>query len=102
MSKYVIIKKYHKPFKLGKDREVTYTLFFHTKTKLKDNEPYWSLNTSRNAQRVYAVTKKQLPRLLKLAQNQTRTNARGVIKKTSSDGKIFVLKLNSPKLLEIV
>ena len=102
MSKYVIIKKYDKPFYLGSDKEQSYyALYYHTRTKLLDNEPYWSMDTSRCKQEMYAVTKEQLPALLKQAQNQTRISRKTIIK-TSSDGKVFVLKLNSKKLAYIL
>ncbi len=100
MSKYIIIKKYHKPIELGLNRVANYCLYFHTNTKYVNNEPYWSLDTSRSKQEKYAVTKEELPALLKQSQNMIRLS-RKVIKKDSSDGKVFVLKLNSPKLTEI-
>lgn len=101
MKKYVILKKYHKPYELSATRKQHYALYFHTKTKLENNEAYWSLDTSRRKQEKYAVTKEQLPALLQQAQNQIRLS-RKVIKKSASDGKVFVLKINSPKLLSIL
>jgi len=102
MSKYVIIKKYDKPFYLGSDKEEShYALYYHTRTKLLNNEPYWSMDTNRYKQVMYAVTKEQVPALLKQAQNLIR-HSRNTIKKASSNGKVFVLKLNSKKLAYIL
>lgn len=92
MSKYVIIGIYPPDIY---DKKESYTIFFHTKTKYKDNEPYFSGNISRQSVSYYAVEKEQVPNLLKIAQNQLfRTNAKKNVKRIN----IFVLKTNSPKL----
>lgn len=99
MSKYVILKKSFKPTYMGRGRYLSYTVFCHTTTKMKDNEPYWSLDLSKAKQ--YAVNKSQIDDLLKMAQNQV-FNYDKVPYKATKDGYIFILKLNSPKLAYIM
>ena len=92
MSKYIIVGVYP-PDRY--DHKETYTIFFHTKTKYRENEPYFSTNVSRKTVDYYAVEKDQIANLLKIAQNQVY---RPDVKKNVKRMHIFVLKTNSPKL----
>lgn len=99
MSKYIILKKSFKRTIMSKTRSLSYTVYCHTNTKYKDNEPYWSLDL--NMATFYAVDKDRIGSLLKEAQNLI-LDRKFVPKKSTKDGKIFVLKLNSPKFKAII
>lgn len=96
MSKYVILRlnKRLNPYSTYKEQPF-YELFCHTSTKYINNEPYFSASLDRHVTNKHAVDKKDLPTILKLAQNHIPSY--GKIK-NSKQGKIFVLKTNSPKL----
>ena len=99
MSKYVIILEKNKPIYLGNGRTQKHCLFFHTNTKHEDNKPYWSLSFLKHYIKKYSIEKEMIPCLLKLAQNH-KYNFND--KRTGKIGKIFVLKINSPKLKSII
>ena len=96
MSKYVILIKFNKtsPFlhNLGQDY---FCMYFHTRTKLKDNEPYWSADLTQGD--FYSISKEDLPAKLKQAQNTLQSRGKQPIR-AGKRGKIFVLKLGSSKL----
>jgi hypothetical protein len=99
MSKYVVMRLNYKPNPYtGKSHLPFYELFNHTSTKYSNNEPYFSANISRKHCEFHSVEKKDIDRILKLAQN----NISHGFKKDSKKGTIFVLKLNSPSLKHIV
>ncbi len=102
MSKYVIIQKsYSKnPYSNKQDKDF-YTLWNHTVTKYKDNEPYFSASLNMRHCMAYSIHKKDIAKMLKQAQNHiSKYNKQH--KKESKRGHIFVLKLNSPKLKDII
>ena len=99
MSKYVVMRLNYDPNPYsGKSHLPFYELFNHTSTKYQDNEPYFSANISRGHCVFYSIEKKDIDRILKLAQN----NISHGFKKDSKKGTIFVLKLNSPSLKHII
>ena len=99
MSKYVVMRLNYKPNPYtGKSHLPFYELFNHTSTKYKNNEHYFSANIGENECKFYSVEKKDIDRILKLAQN----NISHGFKKDSKKGTIFVLKLNSPSLKHII
>lgn len=102
MSKYVIVKKSNNsnPYS-GKEDKDFYTLWFHTKTKYENNEPYMSADLSEQSCKFYAIEKKDVPSMLRQAQRHINKYRKQPIKQTKS-GHIFVLKLNSPKLKDII
>lgn len=102
MSKYVIIKKsFSKNPYSGKGHLDFYTLWFHTVTKYENNEPYFSANLDMRHCMAYAIHKKDIAKMLKQAQNDTK-NYNKQPNKESKRGHIFVLKLNSQKLKDII
>ena len=99
MSKYVVMRLNYKPNPYtGKSHLPFYELFNHTSTKYSNNAPYFSANISRKHCEFYSIEKQYVKILLKHAQN----NISSGFKKDSKKGKIFVLKLNSPKLKHII
>lgn len=99
MSKYVVMRLNYDPNPYsGKSHLPLYELFNHTSTKYSDNAPYFSADISRKHCEFYSVEKKDINRILKLAQN----NISHGFKKDSKKGTIFVLKLNSPSLKHII
>ena len=99
MSKYVVMRLNYNPNPYsGKSHLPLYELFNHTSTKYQDNAHYFSANISRKHCEFYSVEKKDINRILKLAQN----NISHGFKKDSKKGTIFVLKLNSPSLKHII
>lgn len=102
MSKYVIIKKYYgkNPYS-GKQDKDFYTLWTHTVTKYKDDEPYFSASLNMRHCIAYSIHKKDIAKMLKQAQNHKNTYKKQP-KKESKKGHIFILKLNSPKLKDII
>lgn len=96
MSKYVILRLDKKPSPYSTDKgKPFYQIFCHTDTKYDNNEPYFSASLYKYQIKKYAVDKADLPKLLKLAQNYIPSYSKI---KESKQGKIFVLKTNSPKL----
>lgn len=102
MSKYVIIKKsFGKNPYSGKKHLDFYTLWFHEVTKYENNEPYFSAALNMGHCMAYSIHKKDIAKILKQAQNHiSKYNKQH--KKESKQGHIFVLKLNSPKLKDII
>ena len=102
MSKYVIIKKsYDKNPYSGRGNLDFYCLWMHTTTNYQNNEPYFSTSLSMKYCEKYAIEKKDIQSMLKQAQNYiSKYNKQH--KKESKQGHIFVLKLNSPKLKDII
>ena len=99
MRKYVVMRLNYKPNPYtGKSHLPFYELFNHTSTKYSDNSPYFSAIFSRKHCEFYSIEKKDINRILKLAQN----NISDGFKKDSKKGTIFVLKLNSPSLKHII
>ena len=99
MSKYVVMRLNYDPNPYsGKSHLPLYELFNHTSTKYPNNAHYFSANISRKHCEFYSVEKKDINRILKLAQN----NISHGFKKDSKKGTIFVLKLNSPSLKHII
>ena len=100
MSKYVVMRLNYKPNPYtDKSHLPFYELFNHTSTKYSDNAPYFSsANILRKHCEFYSIEKKDINRILKLAQN----NISHGFKKDSKKGTIFVLKLNSPSLKHII
>ena len=96
MSRYVILRLNNEtnPY-AGKDGQPFYELFTHWNSKFGEDHPYFSANLSKNAVFAQSVTKKELPAFLKQAQNFICPFNKT---KYSKKGKIFVLKMNSPKL----
>jgi len=84
---------------MGGNRHLYYSMYYHTNTKLVDNEPYWSLNLLQGER--FSISKEDLPSKLKEAQNLLSSSKKQPIR-TGKKAKIFVLKLNSPKLKEII
>ena len=102
MSKYVIIQKsYDKNPYSGKEDKDFYCLWSHTVTKYQNNEPYFSANLNMKRCIAYAIEKKDIANMLKQAQNFKSKNNKQQ-KKESTQGHIFILKLNSPKLKDII
>ena len=99
MSKYIVMRLNYKqnPY-TGKSHLPFYELFNHTSTKYSNNEHYFSANISRKHCEFYSIEKKDINKILKLAQN----NISHGFKKDSKKGKIFVLKLNSLSLKHII
>lgn len=99
MSKYVVMRLNYDPNPYsGKSHLPLYELFNHTSTKYLNNAPYFSANISRKHCEFYSIEKKDINRILKLAQN----NISHGFKKDSKKGTIFVLKLNSQTLKHII
>ena len=98
MSRYVILSKYAEPLHLGGDRYSYYSMYYHTYTKYEDNKPYWSMYINQ-AER-FSISKEDLPAKLKEAQMELVHRRKQQTRKSKRD-KVFVLKLNSPKLKEI-
>ena len=99
MSKYVVMRLNYDPNPYsGKSHLPLYELFNHTSTKYLNNAPYFSVNISRKHCEFYSIEKKDINRILKLAQN----NISHGFKKDSKKGTIFVLKLNSQSLKHII
>ena len=99
MSKYVVMRLNYKPNPYTvKSYLPFYELFNHTSTKFSNNAPYFSAIFLREHCEFYSIEKKDINRILKLAQN----NISHGFKKDSKKGTIFVLKLNSPSLKHII
>lgn len=99
MSKYVVMRLNYDPNPYsGKSHLPFYELFNHTSTKYSNNAHYFYANISRKHCEFYSIEKKDINRILKLAQN----NISHGFKKDSKKGTIFVLKLNSPSLKHII
>lgn len=94
MSKYVIIAKSKQD-----DGKGHYCILFHTRTKLRFNAPYLSLNLTKETATYYAVDKTDVPHYLRLAQ-QIRSERYNTPMSKRYD--IFVIKFNSPKLQQFI
>lgn len=100
MSKYVILRLNNKtnPYTSYKGKP-SYGLFFHTNTKYANNEPYFSTSLNKKTINKYSINKEEIPSMLKLAQNHVPSYGK---RKEVKRGKIFILKVNSPKLETII
>ena len=100
MSKYVVLRVSENNPYLGKMHLKLYELLLHTNTKFPNNEPYFSSIVNSKSCLSHSVEKNQIAQLLKLGQNHI--SSFGHKKYSKKKGKIFVLKLNSQKLKEII
>ena len=94
MSKYIILALPNSEEKEFYTNNTVALTFFHTNTKYPNNEPYFSSLFNEYVIEKYAVSKEDLPRILKLAQGKSYACKR----RNTKNYKIIVLKLNSLKL----
>jgi hypothetical protein len=73
MSKYVIIQKsYNKnPYSNKPDKDF-YTLWTHTVTKYKDDEPYFSASLNMRHCIAYSIKKENIAKMLKMFYNNKK------------------------------
>ena len=82
----------------NKGKKFHYLMYFHTHTKLKDNEPYWSGDLSQSER--FAIDKKDIADTLQQAQTNHSSHRKQPVR-IGKTGHVFVLKLNSTKLRTI-
>jgi len=100
MSHYIILAETPQYNKDCIYTGMTYELWRHTHTKYANNEPYFSTDLSPYKTK-YGISKEDLPNQLKDAQHYLTTRKRQPVRQ-SRVSKIFVLKVNSPKMFYIL
>ena len=99
MSRYVIIKKsYGKNPYSGKEHLDFYCVWTH---KSNSVEPYFSASIGMINCIAQSFDKKDIAKVFKEVQNHKYNNRKNP-KKETKRGHIFILKLNSPKLKDII
>lgn len=100
MSKYVIIKKsFGKNPYSGKEHLDFYCVWAHKTNSVK---PYFSASLGMNNCIKQSFDKKDIAKAFKEVQNYSYSNYKDQPKKQTKRGHIFILKLNSPKLKDII
>ena len=100
MSRYVIIKKsFGKNPYSGKEHLDFYSLWTHNSNS---KEPYFSATIKMLNCVFNSFSKKEIAHNLKEVQNHSYYYGRHQPRKQTKRGHIFVLKLNSPKLKDII